>query len=557
MPIMIRLQLLALLVLLTASTTLAQEFVGWLPEKTVGYLSIEDSARLRERLGKSAFHAMWNDEAMKPLRELIEKEMAEEATGKSSPEEFLDLLQGQVCVAGVPVSANDTAGVVLVDLKGKRRELLDLMQRLDDEEEGEVRKEEEDFHGYTLTTVRRLVEGAEEPEVEYQFVKDDLFGFATDLDVLKDIITRREAGDETGLGNWEPHKKVVAATASRPDLRWYISSSLWLREYGAMAAPFLAALGMEKVKAVGGQFSINERGIHSQVVIQNEGEARGIMKLLGTNIENLGPPAILPPDVDPAFTVGIDWQFVYSEAMRLLKMFEPDSVGAIEGMVGQFEQQLGMRLYDDILAAMAPGLTYSFLPIPEAELAKAPKGVEFAQFAAQFVVVFQKLRNVETIQALLAKMTAEEGSPYKEVVYLGTKIYESEAPGLPAFAVIDGQLAFGMRTDSLRALIQRQGKELKSFRDTDAYKRALSLAPAKRSMLMVSNPEGASGSSLFWTGVMEGLKQAPAGDEVAQAVPPIEFIEKYQDVSVFSISTEEQGLVFNWFMGLKAPAADK
>ena len=44
---------------------------------------------LRERLGKSAFHAMWNDEAMKPLRELIEKEMAEEATGKSSPEEFL------------------------------------------------------------------------------------------------------------------------------------------------------------------------------------------------------------------------------------------------------------------------------------------------------------------------------------------------------------------------------------------------------------------------------------------------------------------------------------
>jgi hypothetical protein len=251
--------------------------------------------------------------------------------------------------------------------------------------------------------------------------------------------------------------------------------------------------------------------------------------------------------------VALDWQFLYREGLRILGIFEPGAVAQVEAMVAQFEQQVGMRLHDDIFGAMAPGLTYAFLPIPEAELANAPEGAGFAQFVSQFVVVCQQLRNVETIRTLLGKMTKEEGSPFKEVEYLGTRIYESEMPGLPAFAIIDGQLVFGMRVDSLRALIQRQGKELKSFRDTDAYKRGLALVPAKRSLYMVSNPQGASGGSLFWNGVAAGMG-ATLEPEMAEAIPSADFLTKFLDVSAFAVSTEEQGLVLTWFWGLKAPA---
>jgi len=558
MPFMIRIRATGLFLLLAATVSLAQDFVTWLPEKTVAYASVENAARMRERMKKSAFAAMWNDPAMEALRGILEKkfEQSEDGeAGKASPTELLDLLQGQVCMAGVPVGTSKTAGVFLIDLKEKKRELLDLMERLDDEEDGELRKEEEDFHGYTLVTYRRLKEGAEEPEVEYRFTKDDLFGWSDDLDVLKDIITRREAGDKTGLSAAESHKKVLAATAQRADVRWFVSSSLWLREFGMMAAPVLAALGMEQVKGLGGQITFAERGVQTQIVIQNEGEPRGLMKLLGGNIENLGPPALLPADVDPTFTVALDWQLIYTEALRVLALFEPNAVAQVEAMVGQFEKQIGMRLHDDVFGAMAPGLTYAFLPIPEEELANAPKGAAFAQFATQFVVVFQKLRNAETIQTLLTKLTQEEGSPFKEVVYLGTRICESEMPALPAFAIIDGQLAFGLRPDSLRALIQRQGKELKGFRDTDAYKRGLALVPAKRSLFMVSNPRGNSGASLFWTGFRSGIASTTSDPAVMEALPPVEFLDKYQDVSVLSVSTEEQGLLISWFWGLKASEA--
>jgi len=327
---------------------------------------------------------------------------------------------------------------------------------------------------------------------------------------------------------------------------------LWLREFGMMAAPVLAASGMEQVKGVGGQITIGERGVSAQILVQNEGESRGLLKLLGSNVENLGPPTVLPPDVDPTFTMAIDWQFVYTEAFRVLRLFQPDAVPQIEAMVANMEKQIGMRLHDDLLAAMEPGLTYAFLPIPEAEQAKAPEGPEFAQFMMQFVVVFQKLRNVETIQTLLAKVTKEEGSPFKEVAYLGTNIYESEMPELPAFAILDSYLVLAMRPDSLRALVQRQGKELNGFRDTDAYKRGLSLVPVKRSVFMVSNPQEDAGASLFWNGFRTGLASA-GSTEIVEALPPESFFSSYQDVGAFSVSTEEQGLLLSWFWGLKTP----
>ncbi|MHC4953149.1 MAG: hypothetical protein ACYTGZ_04610 [Planctomycetota bacterium] len=552
---MIRLWSATLFLLLANTWSLAQDFADSLPEKTLAYLSIDNASRTRERIKGSAFHAMWNDPAIAGLRARFEADIKKKSDGKVDPSEFMDLLQGQLCVAAIPVSVTKMEMVVLVDLKGKRDEILDLIKRLNQQQEGETRETEDDFHGYTVTTYEHLAEGEEEPTVSYSFLKDDWMGYCENLDVLKDIITRKEAAEKTGLSTSESFKKVVAASGERVDLRWFVSSAAWLREFGMMAAPVMAALGLEQLKGVGGQISLREGGVSAQIVLQNEGEPRGIIKVLGGNVENLGPPSMLPPEADPAFIIALDWQLVYREALRVLGMFDPGSRQQIEAAIAEGEKELGLRIYDDLLGALAPGLSYALLPIPAGEAAEAPKGAAYAKFMAQYVVAFQRLRNKETIKNFLAKVTKDEGSPFKEVEYLGTTLYEGQVEGIPSLAVVDDQLVLAMRPDSLRALIQRQGKEIKGLRDAAGYKRGMSLVPAKRSLFALSNPQGATGASMMWSGFLQGAAGA-APPDVAELLPTVEFFEKYQGVSAWAISSEEQGLMLSWFWGLKKPDAD-
>ncbi|MHC4407786.1 MAG: hypothetical protein ACYS0E_02250 [Planctomycetota bacterium] len=536
----------ALLLLTLSATGFAQNFADALPEKTVFFISLDNVARTRERLEKSGFMAMWNDEAMRPLRETFEAGLEESKGGELNPLEFFKLVEGQVGLALIPVGQNKYAGIAAVDMKGKRREILEFIEKMKEKQGGESRETEEEFNGYTITTRQTLREGQEEPESNYYATKDDSFVIAEDLEALKDVLMRRESGEKTGLSRTEPFKQVIAATGERCDLRVYVPASLWLRQFGMMAAPFIAAFGLDGVKGVGGQISLGDDGLAMRVLIQNVGEPRGVLKILGGNVAGLAPPKIMPPNVDPTMAWAIDWQFIYQEVFRIVGMLDPNQKQQLEGFVGMVEQQLGFKIHDDLLACFSPGTSYGVLPIAREEGAE-PTGME----VMQNVVLLQKLRNNDAMKQIFAKVLQQDGVGMKESQYLGTTIWEGTGEGEPSFAIVGDHIAMGLRLETLQTLIRRQGKELEGYRDSEAFKSAEARVPAQRSLLVVSDPRGSNGS-FFWSAFKDS-----APEEAKGLLPGPEFFVKFLGVSVFSLSQEEQGLLFNWFWGVKRPAEEE
>lgn len=548
-----------LFLLLLPSWAAAQNFADYLPEKTLAYVSIESVVRSVERGKKSAFHAVWNDPAMEAMRDLIDRMMDKASEEGDRPDvkvaEFAELLQGQVCFALIPVGQNDSAEVVLIDCKGDRPAILDLLKRSRTRKDVETRESEEEFSGYTITTIHELIEGQEEPDTSYRFLKDEFLGYGENLDVLKDIIARKATGEKTGLSASTAYQQVLAGTGDRADVRFFVSASLWLREFGMAAAAVLGPLGMDGVRGVGGQMTLHDNGLGLRLLVQNTAKPRGVMKLLGGNLDNLGPPASLPGDIEQSTSFALDWQFLYKESMRILGGFQPQMKQQIEASVAMAEQQLGVRLHEDLLAALAPGLTYTSMPVPEADKAKAPKDPQaYAAFLLKYAVGFQQLRDKESMVNILDKLSKAEGAPFKQTEFLGTTIYDGDEMGLPSLAVIGDQLVFAS-TDSLRALARRQGKEIKGFRDSAAYKRALELVPSKRSFFSISNPDAMAGGSMVMQGIRMNAGQR-GGKELLDALPSDDFLAKCLDVSVVALSTEEHGLLMTGFWGVKAPDAE-
>jgi len=545
-----------LLVLLLTAVAAAQDFAEAVPEKTAFFLSFENMARTRERFSKSGFHAMWNDDAMAPLRRKFDEALQKLESDGPNPFRLAELVPGQMCLAIIPRNQHEYAALGLVDMGDKRREILDLVERLKETQEGEAREIEEDFHGYAITTRMTLAEGETEPDTDYYATKDGLFAICDDLDVLKDALTRRAAGDKTGLAHTEAFRKTARATGERSDVRFYVPASAWLREGGMMVAPVLATLGLEGVKGVGGQLTLGENGVAMRILIHDIGEPAGLVKILGANVDGLGPPKILPPGVEPALAWALDWQLVYREVFRVLGTFDPAQSQQMQAGIAEMEKQLGFRIHDDLLASFAPGTFYGLLPASGTAATEIPvEKLVDGSFELQHAVVLQKLRDKDTVRRILAKMAAEDGSGYKETEYLGTTIWEASGEHEPCFAIVGEHAVMGFRPESVQTLIRRQGKNLDGYRDGRAYKDAQAHAPAGRSMLVVSDARSPNGL-FMWEGVRRGFEQT-APEEWTGLLPDREFLRRYLHVSLFSLSREEAGLLFNWFWGATNPEADE
>jgi len=551
-----------LLVLLISSIAAAGNFADYIPGDALFYAGVESVARTRERARKSPLLAMWNAPEMEGMRQGAERLGKKGAEQTIRASEFAKLLQGEFCVAIVPLGRSDSTTVVLIDLKGNRPAILDMLERARSRDDGEgVRKEQEDYRGYTITTYRELVEGRDDPATTYTFIKDNFYGHCADLAVAKDIIARKEAGEKTGLSSRTTFQKVMAATGersdARSDARFYVTSRSWLRELGTGTGGLIVrALGLGGVRSIGGQLTLSERGVSIRTLIQNEAEPSGVLKLLGGNVEHLVAPALIPADAGQSITLALDWQLLLDEVRKLGALIDPATLKQIVDRVTETEKELGVSLRDDLFAAFAPGFTFSFLTSPPGE--EQTESEDMADGWAQLMrsaVAFQTLRDKEKVGNLLARLARREAAPFKQVRYLGTTIFDGDDAGLPSVAIVGNQLIIAGAPGSLRTLIRRHGKELDGIRDTPTYKRALALVPVRRSFLFVDPVDSESEG---WALIPQLHRDSPEklGAEFFAAAPDATFFNRYQDATVIALSTEEHGLLITTFLDLRTPNAD-
>ena len=542
-----------LVVLLVARAATAQRFADYLPAKTTIYVSLENLSRTRDRAGKNALGALWRAPEMQVVRAELDRLGAASGEGADGVGALARALDGQLCLAVIRVGETDTSTVVMIDCKGARQLVLDVIGRLRRHGDAEEREETGEFRGYKLSTWRTMTDAAE-PETSYAVMKDDFLAFGADLDVLKDIVARREMDEKTGLGSTAAYRTVAAATGERPDIRFFFSSAQWRDGLAVPGAAILAAAGFEGVNGIGGQLTLAPDGASVRLLVQHDGKARGLLALLGKNVDALAPSPLLPTDTSQCVALALDWQRLHDVALGVLAAMDAATLRELKMFIEGAERELGLRFRDDLLAALEPGLTI-YLQGAANEGQTGKVSIPVADMSRMYVVI-QPLRDKQPIEKLLAKLSERDLPLLKPTDYLGTTLYRATWNILPHAAIIGENLVVTPVFENLQELVRRHGKELANIRDSEAFKRAVTVVPARRSLLLVHDAHAADDA---WPLALRLRRNSPddLGYAFLRAFPGQDFFARYENLMAVALSAEENGLLLTALFGLRAPAAEE
>ena len=118
----------------SAATPAAPEKV--FSDSVVFFAKIQNAAALREAFRQTQYGQLWNDPALKPLREDISSRMEERGSSLKkvvglSPRELIELPQGTIGIAVLPLDEGDqpAAIVITVDAGFNGDKLADVLNR--------------------------------------------------------------------------------------------------------------------------------------------------------------------------------------------------------------------------------------------------------------------------------------------------------------------------------------------------------------------------------------------------------------------------------------------
>jgi hypothetical protein len=544
----------ALATFLLALSSLAGEALDRLvPDTTVFYVSLENVARSRERFAESRLAALWADPAVQAFAakavagwtEWNEKSRKEEGW---SLEDVLGVMDGTVALAitRFEKEGNDVQGVILAEVGAngdKVKEMIGTVEKTLIEGEG-MRREEEEFRGVTIVSYRSAEE-EEGGDRDCWLLDGGTFAYASRPDVLREMLARRESGEEGTLAAHEPYRRARARTGERSDLVFYVGASALVASLKAEGGPLggeedakiFDALGLGAVDAACVQVAFESTGLAMRLFVSVPGEKEGVLKLFAAPNSALLPPAFVGDDVTSVATLALDLPGLWEEVRRVGNKIEPSFGATMDAGLETIKGALGVDLQKDFIGALGkqvtwyardvegePGVSVSFLPIPQIVLA-----IEVAEQ--------QKIEMV--VQAILGQL---QGMVQTED-YLGVKLHQVMLPMpiSPAFALLPGQLVLAVRGDDVKDAIRRLGKDVKGLRDSPEFARGVEGAPEGRIYLGFSRDAKALRDSAFLTALGRSREMRQLFDPAL--FPAESVLEKYLDVSCGTIVNAEDGIL--------------
>lgn len=520
-----------------------------LPRDTVALFSIENMAQLRAAGAASQMGRLWEDPAMKPMRdklgELLEKtnNQLKEAMGLTL-QELLELPEGEMALAvlsapGETVPVNVVAVADAGKNAGRMAEVMNRLSELAEKDGATVATEEAD--GLTLHIIR----GKDAPQDAPPLVwaqKETFFGVSTSAEVLKALATHAE-GREDSLASNENFQKVASKLGDAPamffiDVARAVDLGVKAAGQGGVDADQIKAqmnlLGLSGLKAIGGMFAFNQGAYDStsRMFIYAPAPRKGVLKLFQMPPADLKPESWVPASVASYASYSLDWEAMYAAAGELADQFAPGVLEQMEKTLA--DQEGGLNIKTDVLGPLAKRVTaiqdYK-KPVTE---------------TSQRMVIAIALDDAKAMQSTMNKMLDLANASPKKRTFQGETIYDFDLPpeaaqggltGPISVAIAKDQLLISIEPTLLEQVLRGGGPTLAESAEYEAVRTHM---PERVSIMSFARPEeavqvlyGMMGGEQFKMALDQMRSQAPAdAPDFSQLfdpklLPEFEAIKKY------------------------------
>ncbi len=514
-----------------------------LPATTLGFLKIQDAAKLRDSFWGSQAGQLLSDPAMKPMMDRVEQlldqpnQQLKQAVGVSIPE-LLKLPTGEVAIA--IASAEDAkmpfSVLVSADAGTNEATMTEVMASATREaEKSGAKVATEKFQGQELHVIQPP-DGDAPPLVWAK--QGSVFRIGTSLAALKDLLSHAEGRDDSLASNEFYGEITKRVSSEKTQVLWFLDiaqakstavKAASAGENGANAEAIetqLQILGLNSIKALGGSFSFSEGDYDSvsKMFLYSPGKSNGILRIFQMPAVNLQPQPWVPASVASYQSFSWDLDAAWDAINDLAGQFAP-------GVLNNVEQQLGgLSFKNDLFGPLGDRITL---------ISDFKKPVDEK---SQRLLLAISLDDAKAFQNTLNKIfDLAKASPEKRT-FQGTTIYDFDVPAELSANGINGPVSLAIAKDTLfvssePAILEqilRSGGP--SLADSATYQKLSKFYPTTASTTSFQQPE--EQARLLYNMVKSGqlqqaIKQAGANDPNAPDVDEILDPKLLPDFSVF------------------------
>jgi hypothetical protein len=420
------------------------------PDSAVFFVKVNNAAAFREAFRQSQFGQLWNDPAMKPLRDDLANKLQDankdlkEKVGVTL-HELLELPEGPIAVA---VLARDDAdhpvALAVTAEAGKNADrmasVMGKANALAGEQSG-VKHTKEEFKGQTIHVIQGPKpdkkdgddkDGDKTPPPLVWTRTGTVFTFGTEVDTVKDLVANA-SGRENALSASDTFAQATRKLGSGGQVVWYVDAGKLLGTVVKAGAKGKNAANMEQfkavaqvaglnsLKAIAGTYTLNAGTFDSvsKMFIYLPQPAQGLFRLFPMPKTNLKPEPWVPASVASYQTYSWDLDKAFVALNDLANMFQP-------GVLNVLEQQLvgpnggePINFKKDVFDPLGNRVTLigDFKkPIKE---------------DSQRMLLAVKVDDAPTFQNTLNKLISIAGGAPKKREFQGATIYDFDMPELP------------------------------------------------------------------------------------------------------------------------------
>ncbi len=308
-----------------------------LPGTTIAFMKAPNAADLRAAFRKSQIGQLFDDPAVKPLREDLTAKMEDGSkalkakVGVTLPE-LLELPQGAVWIA---IQAKDDPKIpatllISVDA-GKNAKVMDevMAKSTKQAEDSGAKVAEEKFRDLTLHVIQPAKDDDKSAPPLVWARDGAIFHVASDLDALKDVLSHAE-GREDSLADSESYHQVLKKVGDSAQAVWFLDIAQVLRavKRAALAQQKTKPEDIEKLfqltgiyglKAAGGSlaFNVGEYDQLTKVFFLSPGPAKGFLKAFAMPKVDLKPEPWVPASAASYESVSWDLDNAYASLMEI------------------------------------------------------------------------------------------------------------------------------------------------------------------------------------------------------------------------------------------------
>ena len=534
-----------------------------LPPGVLLHVRISDVTDLKERLPKTGFGKMYNDDSMAKIRTQFDKKFQEasEAAGKDLGFPLSDLLNlptGEASFALLQPAGRPLAAVALMEI-GEQQETLDkALAKLDEAltAKGSKKKTEtvdgEEVTVYDMPHDATGSSAGEKGTLCY-FTKDGIFVGGSDLAVLQDVLTRWDGESDDVLAEQEVYSYIHKKCATRSDdedsvMEMYfdpmglvtaaLNASESTSTQAMMFSAYLPTLGLDKFKGVGVSIDLAEGGydFHSKGFMYVDQPTTGVLRAFEFPATDLSPPAWVGAATTQYTSMNWDAAGAYTALTEMADtlMNQP---GAAAQQVNQMAKQLGFHVKDDLIDHL------------DGQIVMLGDISGESDKVNQKMLVGVKLKDSAKFQETLSTILQKNGSHFTERDFEGTKVYDlpANAEMTPALAVAKDHFFFATHADLLESALRPDSRSDETLAESKKYLVVKKLAPSKASM--VSYSDQAKQMKPYYEMLKNGkLDGATEGKFDFSVLPDFEKVAKFFSINVGYYVPDEKGVYSEGFM---------